>query len=136
MIKKIITLILTLLAACLLFAACAQPASTNVPITVVPAGEDSKTLSLQNTINVSGYGEIKVKPDIAYISLGVSSTNTKLKTAQDDNRNKMNALYTLLKNNSVNEKDIQTSSYNVNPIYDYNSSTRRITGYSVTNILQ
>ncbi|HOQ17165.1 MAG TPA: SIMPL domain-containing protein [Defluviitaleaceae bacterium] len=89
-----------------------------------------------NKITVRGEGVIKVKPDMAYITLGVRTENKDAKQAQKENANKMNQVIAAVKNMGIDEKDIQTSGYSVYPQYDYESKTgERIVGYTVTNTI-
>jgi uncharacterized protein YggE len=75
--------------------------------------------TIQNTITVSGKGEIMVKPDIALISLGVTEDEKTVVAAQDLATKKMNDAIQILKDNGVLEKDIKTTSYNISPRYEY-----------------
>lgn len=71
------------------------------------------------TITVDGEGKVTVKPDIARISLSVASAGKTVKEVTDDNNKKMNAVVDELKKLGVKPEDIQTSSYYLNPEYDY-----------------
>lgn len=75
--------------------------------------------SMQNTITVSGKGEIMVKPDIALISFGVTEDDKTVVAAQDSATKKMNEAIQILKDNGVLEKDIKTTNYNISPRYEY-----------------
>ena len=72
-----------------------------------------------NTITVSGTGEVVVKPDIATISFGVSAENLDVAKAQTESATKINNIIDFLKKNSVEDKDIKTTNYNIYPRYDY-----------------
>ncbi len=72
-----------------------------------------------NTISVSGYGEAVAVPDIATFSFSVMSEKATVAAAQSDATAKANATLAYLKNAGIDEKDIQTSDYSVNPQYDY-----------------
>jgi len=94
------------------------------------------TTSNFNKITVRGQGTIKVKPDIAYINLGVYTENKDAKIAQEENATKMNKVISALKNIGIDEKDMQTNYYYIYPIYDYQSKGgNRIVGYNVTNTI-
>lgn len=71
------------------------------------------------TITVDGDGKVTVKPDIARISLSVASTGRTVKEVTDDNTKKMNDVLSMLKNLGIKPEDMQTSSYNLYPQYDY-----------------
>ena len=89
----------------------------------------------EHTITVSGTGKITVKPDVADISLGVQVQRDTAKAARDDAATTMNAVIAALKNLGIADADIQTTTVDISPVYDYNSSTPRITGYQVTNMV-
>jgi uncharacterized protein YggE len=72
-----------------------------------------------NTISVSGYGESYSTPDIATFNYSVASEKATVADAQADATAKANAILDYLKSEGVDEKDIQTSNYSINPQYDY-----------------
>ena len=90
----------------------------------------------EHVITVTGTGKVTVKPDVADVSLGVTTQAATAKAARDEAANKMNAIIAALKNLGVADQDIQTSYISINPVYDYNSSSQQITGYQVTNQVQ
>lgn len=91
-------------------------------------------VSNENVITVRGEGTIKVKPDIAYITMGVRTENKDAKIAQTNNAEKMDSVIAALKNMGIEEKDIQTSNYSIYPQYDYESKNgEKIIGYTVNN---
>jgi len=71
------------------------------------------------TISVSGTGEVTVIPDIAVISVSVEVENKDISTGQEESAKKINAIKDYLKGNGVDEKDIKTINYSINPQYDY-----------------
>jgi len=70
-------------------------------------------------IQVSGEGKAYLKPDVAMISFGVTSEATKSQDAVNKNNEKMNAVIAAIKSLGVEGKDIQTTLYNLTPLYDY-----------------
>ncbi len=72
-----------------------------------------------NVINVSGKGEVVVKPDIATVSFGVTAENLDVSKAQTESATKINKIIDFLKTKGVEEKDIKTTNYNIYPRYDY-----------------
>ncbi len=76
----------------------------------------------QNTpheITVSGDGKAYVKPDIALVTFGVTTQALKSQDAVNQNNTKMNAIIAAIKTLGVADKDIQTTLYNLTPVYDY-----------------
>jgi uncharacterized protein YggE len=80
-------------------------------------------VSATNTINVSGYGEAFGAPDIATFDFTVSSEKTTVAAAQADATAKINAISAYLKQQGIDDKDIRTSDYSINPQYDYTNET-------------
>ncbi len=76
----------------------------------------------QSTIVVSGTGEALAIPDIATFSFSVTETASTVKAAQDKATKKINNALAVVKEAGVEDKDIQTSNYNVYPKYEYSSS--------------
>lgn len=70
-------------------------------------------------IMVSGEGRAYIKPDIALVSFGVTSKALKSQDAVNDNNTKMNAVIKAIKDLGVKDEDIQTTMYNLYPVYDY-----------------
>jgi len=73
------------------------------------------------SINVRGVGEVMAKPDIGNFSFSVMAEGADAASAQNDSATKINAILDYLKEAGVEEKDIKTSSYYLNPKYRYDS---------------
>ena len=94
-----------------------------------------------NTITVSGKGEVFAVPDTATFNYSVMATAKDVTTAQTEVNTKSNAILVYLKSQGVDEKDIQTSDYSVNPHYEYGTAVcsggycppgkQTLTGYDV-----
>ena len=79
-----------------------------------------RDVASQNTITVSGKGEVLAKPDIATFSFSVTEEGKTVADAQKKATDKINKALDFLKDNDVDEdKDIKTLSYNINPKYEY-----------------
>jgi len=82
-----------------------------------------------NTINVSGEGEVFAVPDTATFSVTVLETAKDVTTAQTTATKKGNDIIAFLKGQGIEEKDIQTTDYNVNPQYEYTQASCANSGY-------
>ena len=85
---------------------------------------------------LNGHGEVKMAPDMAIVELGTLSQAPTAKAALDANTSKMAALIEVLKTAGIDDKDIQTSNFNVGPRYDNSSISgqpAKIIGYEVSN---
>jgi len=92
----------------------------------------------QKTITVTGEGTVQATPDIAYINIGVQTENVSLEKAQQENKERMNAVYEVFKKYNIAEKDIKTRDFNVYPDYSYDNKTnkRTIRAYIVQNTVE
>jgi uncharacterized protein YggE len=84
-------------------------------------------------VNVTGVAKVDVKPDTAYITLGVSTTADTVQSALDKNGASAVKVIDALKKLGIMDKDIQTSNFWVNPQYDYNKQPAEQTGYTAEN---
>jgi uncharacterized protein YggE len=86
------------------------------------------------TLNLTAYGETRVAPDMATISLGVLTEAATAQGAMQANAQKMSRVIAALKAAGIAEKDIQTSSLNLNAQYAYEQNQPpRLTGYQASN---
>jgi len=81
-----------------------------------------------NTISVSGKGEVFAVPDTGEFMVTVREEAETVEFAQSEATKKINAVIEYLKGAGVEEKDIKTVSYNVNPKYEW-SQERCVNGY-------
>lgn len=70
-------------------------------------------------INVVGEGESMATPDIATFSFSVRAEGDDAAAAQDASAQSVNEILAYLKDGGVEEKDIKTQYYNLNPRYEY-----------------
>lgn len=81
--------------------------------------ESTGNLYGPTTINVRGEGEVLAKPDIGSFSFSVTGEGADGGVAQAASAEKINAIMAYLKEQGVEEKDIKTDYYNLNPKYRY-----------------
>jgi uncharacterized protein len=105
-----------------LLAACAPAAAPGSPEQV-------------RTLNVNGSGQVTLVPDIATINVGVRTEADSVTDALDGNTAQANAVADVLKDMGIDEKDIQTSNFNIYPNqrYDNMSGEPQGTFYVVEN---
>ena len=90
-------------------------------------------------IRVSGTGTVSVEPDVAILQVGVEVFAGKVSTARSEASKAMDSVVSVLKKEGVEEKDIQTTRFNIYPRYDYEEvtingkriGTQVLTGYTV-----
>ncbi len=75
----------------------------------------------QNTISVSGEGDVYAKPDIATFSFAVDETSDTVADAQTKVDTTVSKILSYLKSQDVADKDITTEDYSANPQYQNQS---------------
>ncbi len=90
-------------------------------------------------IEVSGEGSVRVAPDFARVTLGVTTTGKDAREAMAANAKQANALVALIKSEGVSAADIQTSGLSISPISSNQPPARpetpTIVGYSVSDMV-
>ena len=110
---------------------CAGVASSAMAQAAPPAAD---SMFRATTLNLAAYGETKVAPDMATISLGVMTQEKTAAAAMAANATQMNAVVASLKKAGVAEKDIQTSNLSLNPQYRYvENQPPQLVGYQASN---
>lgn len=104
-------------------------------VTAPTFAEEAK---LVRSISISGHGETRAVPDLASISMGVTTQGVTAREALDANTKAMSALLDTLKAAGIDAKDMATSNFNVGPRYEYDPNNKlppKITGYDVNNMV-
>ena len=107
-------------------------------IAYLGASINQKTETSENqVITVSGTGEVYATPDVGLIDISVKTEARDVATATTDNSVKMNEILSFIKSSSIEEKDIKTTSFNINPVYAWEDKTgkRTLTGYEVNQTI-
>jgi hypothetical protein len=99
------------------------------PTTINQAAPDAV-----RSLSVSGVGQVKLTPDVAYIYIGVHTEGSGAAEAVADNNAQTQALVDALKAAGVEEKDISTSNFSIWPNTQYGPAGERLgTTYVVDN---
>ncbi len=112
-------------------------------------GNDKKTNGMENTITITGKGEVVAIPDIASFNFTIEQKSRDMADAQKTVTEKMNGLLTELEKNGINKADITTENYQTYPNYEWknatatvctptfcppsNGGTNELTGYTVSH---
>lgn len=106
---------------------------------VAPAGAVAQaTMQVQpisgTRLDVAATGEVTRVPDVAIISTGVVTRAATATAAIRANATRMERVRAALRAAGIADKDIQTSSLNLNPEYHYQQNQPpRLTGYTASN---
>ena len=116
------------------FAALAMAAAV-IPAGAVAQAQTGPVVAISGTrLDVSATGEVTRVPDIAIISAGVQTLQPTATAAIEENAARMERVRAALKRAGIEDRDIQTSSINLNPEYQYDQNRPpRLTGYRATN---
>lgn len=102
----------------------------------IPFEVNSITTTKSDTFNVSGQGKVTAIPDLAVVNVGVTANGQTVKEAQDKLNSNINQVTDAIKKLGIDAKDIQTSSYNINPVRgDFSTGPSKITGYEANTNL-
>lgn len=88
-----------------------------------------------DSVTVSGRVGMEVVPDVAQISIGVSSWASTPSAARRNNAEAMNNTLDALAEMGIEEKDIQTSYMNMRSTYSYYNGASTLTGYQMDTTL-
>ena len=135
--KQISMIINAILACVLIFmlAAIGLPSFNVRAAPLTEATEESELVcNTGRSIQVSGTAVVNVTPDRVLIQLGVQSNGTTPQKVESANSTTINRVILALKAQGIEEKDIVTDWYVIEPIYeDYGSLY--IKGYRINNIV-
>lgn len=99
------------------------------------ASTDQKIRSGETrTITVNGTAEVYASPDVGLITISVKSEDIDIAKATNENSTTMNGIITFLKGEGIDQKDIKTTGFSINPRYEYEMKTgkRTLVGYEIT----
>lgn len=99
--------------------------------------EIAKNISSQQNIGiwVTGVGKVAVVPDVALLSLGIEAQATTVAEAQQEAAEAMDAVMNVIDGYGIDEKDIQTQFFSIQPVRRWDNGKEILIGYRVTNIV-
>ena len=80
----------------------------------------------KNTISVTATGDVYAKPDLAQISFSAVNNNKTAVEAMSENANKMNAVIDSIKKQGIEDKDLKTTNFSINPRYEWRKNGERV----------
>ena len=99
-------------------------------------GEASELL--QNTISVSGAGDLKIIPDQVLADIGIVTEKPTSQDAVNTNSTISNQVIATIKEINAQNMTIQTVGYNLTPLYDYNDVNQppKLYAYQVSSTIR
>ena len=111
----------------------ADQAPAPAPSALVQTSSTSSSSSDSGGIWVTGRASVSVEPDLVLLNVGVESEATTVAVARAEAAKSMAAIIKAVKAHDIEDKDIQTQSFNIWPQYDWGSDGRTLVGYTVSN---
>ena len=115
--------LIALLAVGLLALACSET-------TILPSDPEANP-----GISVSGTGSVSGEPDVAILTLGVEAEADSVGEARAEAAEAMDTMIAVLKASGVEDADIQTTRFSVEPRYDFRDGEQVLIGFFVENIV-
>ena len=100
----------------------------------IPFSIDSVTTTKSTTFDVTAEGKTQVKPDVSKVSAGVSATGSTTGEVQNKIDSIISKVSQEVKKLGIDEKDIKTANYNINPTYDERGSIKGYSGNTTLTI--
>src|SRR5687768_14574528 len=102
----------------------------------LPFSVTTVTTTKDSLFTAEGTGEATGIPDTALVSFGVMKEAATVEAAKTQVNDVMNTIVNELKKLGVEEKNIKTVNYSVNPNYDYANGRQTLRGYQVSADVQ
>lgn len=100
-------------------------------------GQKASSPGANREISVQGTGEIQAKPDIAQITLGVTTgVQPSAKEANDMLATKFQGVVAAVKQLGVADEDVKTTNLAVNSVYDYTGGKQVLRGYEASQQIE
>ena len=84
-------------------------------------------------LSINGVGTVKASPDMATVSVGVVTQEVTPELALKVNSDSVSKILADLKAANIEEKDVETSSFSIQPKYEYDDNKQIFKGYVVVN---
>ena len=98
-------------------------------------GSNNDNSLTRGRIKVIGTGRINAAPDTALITLGVVTEGKELEAIQEENAEISTRVIKSILSSGVPRDNIKTSSYTIEPQYDFQDGRQIFRGYRISNIL-
>lgn len=96
-----------------------------------------KEAEANRDVTVQGHGEVTAKPDVARITLGVTTgTQPTAKVALDLLSRRFTDVVNAVKALGVKEEDVKTTNLSINPQYDFREGRQAIRGFEASESIQ
>ncbi len=90
---------------------------------------------MNHTVAVTGAGSASAAPDLVIVDIGVEVQATSVAAARSASSAEMSAVIASLRQSGLEDADLTTTAYTINPEYDHRDG-RRLRGYRVANMVE
>src|SRR3989338_361287 len=90
----------------------------------------------KTTLNVSGSSTIEALADEASVYIGIETLKKAAEESKNENSEISEKVLNALEYAGINKENIETSSYNIYPEYDWSNNNQELKGYKTSNILK
>ncbi len=113
----------------------ALPLLAALAIAMIPFSVAAEEAILVPQLNVSGNAELRVEPDLAVVTLGVTHDAKRADVAQAEVNRVASQILAAVEELGIESGDIQTSRLTINPVYEHDPERKRavVTGFRATN---
>ena len=88
-------------------------------------------------ISVTGEGKVSIAPDVAELSFGVTTGRKQTASlAMESLKKSMEAAFSAVKDQGIEEKDIRTENFSLYPAYDWSNGRQTLLGYEANQSLR
>src|ERR1700756_3739596 len=84
-----------------------------------------------NTLFTGADGKFEAAPDTALVQFNISAQADNAKAAYDEASRQAGQVRQIIRNNGIDPKTAQISSYSIDPMYDWKTAKRKLIGYRV-----
>jgi len=114
----------------------APVATAQPPMPMPPAIPAMSAIQPETTITLMGRGSIEQLPDVAVINVGLQVEARTAAEAMAQQATNMNGVFAAVKTAGIADRDMQTGSMSLHPVYEYPNNARpRLTGYQASNAI-
>ena len=90
----------------------------------------------RTTLNVSGTSTIEAVADEVSVYVGIETLKDTAEESKNENSEISEKVLSALEYAGIDKDEIETSSYNIYPDYDWSSGSQKLKGYRTSNILK
>lgn len=102
----------------------------------IPFSINSVVTNKNSFFTAEGQGEATGVPDTARVNIGITQQGNTVEETQERTNQAAQKIISEIKKLGIEEKDIKTTNYSVNPRQDFSNGSNRIVGYEVTQNLE